>query len=112
MISFELKEDFAEFIKKHVKDGKVLFTTCTGALAIASTGVLDGKRATVNHDLLEMAKVIVPAVNWEKKQWVVDGNLWTAGGACAGMGKLRHASFIIYWKDIRREQDLLTRDGG
>lgn len=102
MTSFQLKEDFAEFVKKHVEDGKVLFTTCTGALAVASTGVLDGKRATVNHDVLEAAKMAVPAVKWERKQWVVDGNLWTAGGACAGMDMMANWVMENYGMDIAR----------
>jgi transcriptional regulator GlxA family with amidase domain len=83
--NYKLSPRFAEFIRKHVEDGKVLFTTCTGAVTVAASGVLDGKNATVNHGFLDYAKQFAPNVNWVKKQWVVDGNIWTAGGACAGM---------------------------
>lgn len=85
MTTFELKPEFAEFVKKHVENGKGLFTTCTGAFALSGSGVFDGRRATTNHMALEMAKKARPQVNWIEEQWVEDGNIWTAGGACAGM---------------------------
>lgn len=46
---------------------------------------MDGKKATTNHVCLDVAKAQFPKVSWEKDQWVVDGNIWSAGGACAGM---------------------------
>jgi len=89
--TFKLDERFATFVKKHVAEGKGLFTTCSGAWAIASTGVLDGKNATVNHEMIGLAEQMYPNVKWTKeKNWVVDGEgkIWTAGGACAGMDML------------------------
>lgn len=35
---------YADFIRRHVAKGKLLWTTCTGAYVAASAGVLDGKR--------------------------------------------------------------------
>lgn len=90
MTSFTLSPEFSEFVKKHVESGKGLFTTCTGAFAIASSGVLDGKRATTNHEALEMARKAYPDVKWVTERWVQEGNLWTAGGACAGMDMMGH----------------------
>jgi transcriptional regulator GlxA family with amidase domain len=88
--TFQLSTRFAKFLQAHVKAGKGLFTNCTGALAIAPSGVLDGKRATTNHGVLQMAKQLSPNVNWVEEQWVEDGNIWTAGGACAGMDMMAH----------------------
>lgn len=31
-----------------------------------------------------------PEVKWEKEQWVVDGDIWTAGGAFAGADMMGH----------------------
>ncbi|KAH6715717.1 DJ-1/PfpI family protein-like protein [Leptodontidium sp. 2 PMI_412] len=89
-MTFKLDERFAEFLRKHVAAGKGIFTTCTGALAISSSGVLDGRKATTNHMALELAKQMRPQVNWVKDQWVEDGQFWTAGGACAGMDMFAH----------------------
>jgi transcriptional regulator GlxA family with amidase domain len=93
---------FAEFLREHVKAGKGLFTTCTGGLAIAPSGVLDGKTATTNHGVLQLAKKISPNVNWVEKQWVEDGNIWTAGGACAGMDMIAHWVIKNYGLDLAK----------
>jgi len=92
-LTFHLSDRFAEFLRAHVKAGGGVFATCTGAWAISSSGILDGKRATTNHEFLEIAKQSVPTVKWEREQWVVDGQFWTAGGACAGMDMM--ASWVI-----------------
>lgn len=65
---YKLSPRFSEFIRKHVEAGKGLFTTCTGAFSVAESGVLDGKKATVNHVFLDGAKKLAPNVNWVKEQ--------------------------------------------
>lgn len=47
--NFTLHPKHADFIRKHVKQGKLLFTSCTSASVVASTGVLDGKTAKANN---------------------------------------------------------------
>jgi transcriptional regulator GlxA family with amidase domain len=101
--AFELDPLFAELIRKHVAAGKVLFTNCTGACVAAAAGVLDGKKATVNHMLFGWVKEKYPKVNWTmEKKWIVDGNIWTAGGALAGMDMVAH------WIKERHPQDAFT----
>lgn len=64
----------------------MLFTTYTGSAVFASTGLLDGKNATINHAVYKWAKENYPAVNWTKGEtWVVDENIWTGAGAVAGI---------------------------
>ncbi|KAF5635977.1 dj-1 family [Fusarium sp. NRRL 52700] len=88
---FELHPKYAEFIQKHVAAGKLLFTTCTGASVAAAAGVLDGKNATVNHSTIKLLRLKFPNVKWtDEKKWIVDGNIWTAGGAVAGMDMFAH----------------------
>ena len=100
--AFHLSDRFAEFLRAHVKAGKGIFTTCTGGLAIAPSGVLDGKNATTNHGALDMAKTMSPNVKWTQKQWVIDGNIWTAGGACAGMDMMANWVIQNYGMDVAR----------
>jgi transcriptional regulator GlxA family with amidase domain len=100
--TFQLSPRFAEFLRAHVKAGKGLFTNCTGALAIAPSGVLDGKNATTNHGALPIAKQLSPNVKWLEKQWVEDGNIWTAGGACAGMDMIAHWVIKNYGLDLAK----------
>ena len=83
---FQFPQAYIDFIKKHNAAGKTIFTTCTGASALATTGLLDGKNATVNHFCLDWVAKEYPKVRWTKDaQWVVDGNIWTSGGGVAGM---------------------------
>ncbi|KAM3078273.1 hypothetical protein ACMFMG_002432 [Clarireedia jacksonii] len=99
--SWHLPDSFKQFIRKHVDAGKLIFTTCTGALSVSEAGILDGKIATVNHAMIEFAKQINPKVKWTKeKQWIVDGNIWTAGGACAGMDMMAHWVMENYAPDL------------
>ena len=73
-----------KFLKEAFPKTKVVMTTCVGSLWLASSGVIDGMKATTNREALEMAKQWHPNVEWLDQRWVVDGKLWTAGGAQAG----------------------------
>lgn len=91
ILAFEFPDKFAAFIRRHVASGKLLFTTCTGAGAVAATGALDGKTATVNNIEYEWCVKQYPKVKWTKeKKWIEDGNVWTASGALAGMDMISH----------------------
>ena len=101
---FELSPRYADFIRRHVASGKTVFTTCTGAGVLASTGVLDGKNATINNLEYEWVAKRYPKVKWTKeKKWVVDGNIWTGGGAVAGM------DMFAYWFKEEFGMDMLVQ---
>lgn len=100
--TFRLSDRFAQFLRAHSKAGKGVFTTCTGALAISPSSVLDGKNATTNHGALEIATKMNPKVKWTQKQWVIDGNFWTAGGACAGMDMMANWVIQNYGMEIAK----------
>ena len=69
---------------------------------MAASGVLDGKNATVNHMMLGGARQTFPKVNWVERQWVVDGEVRTAGGACAGMDMVADWVIANYGMEIAR----------
>ncbi|CAM1508675.1 Fc.00g055230.m01.CDS01 [Cosmosporella sp. VM-42] len=99
--TFELDPKFANFIRRHVADGKLLFTNCTGSFVAATAGVLDGKAATINNVEYDWVVKRFPKVHWTKEtKWVVDGNIWTASGAVAGMDMISH------WLQERFGQDV------
>lgn len=81
------------FMKEAWLRTRVWMTTCTGSVWLASTGLLDGRKATTNREGLAIAKKLCPDVDWQDQRWVVEekpfegegkGELWTAGGAGAG----------------------------
>lgn len=99
--NFELHPKHADLIQRHVAAGKILFTNCTGASLVASTGVLDGKKATVNNVEYEWVKKRWPKVNWTReKKWIIDGNIWTGSGAIAGTDMVAHWLKENYGLDV------------
>src|SRR5450432_4106951 len=61
------------FIKEAFEKTKVILTTCTSSMWLASSGALNRKKATTNRVLLEMARKMYPEVEWVDQHWVVDG---------------------------------------
>ena len=100
---YRLPPSFVQFVQTRAKEVKILFTTCTGGMVVAQTGILDGKNATTNHEAIPIAQKMYPQVKWTKeKQWVIDGNFWTAGGACAGMDMMAHWVLTNYGKEVAK----------
>ncbi|KAM7194646.1 Class I glutamine amidotransferase-like protein [Naviculisporaceae sp. PSN 640] len=84
-----------KFMKEAWGRTKVILTTCTGSLWLASTGLLEGKRVTTNREFLGAARGLYPGIKWEERRWVVEekpynggdgkGELWTSGAAGHGL---------------------------
>lgn len=73
-------EPFLEAIREFDRQGKVIATVCVAALAVAKSGVLEGRKATTYNiggwrqkQLAEMGAVVVP-----DSRIVVDGNIITS----------------------------------
>ncbi|KAH8802468.1 class I glutamine amidotransferase-like protein [Xylogone sp. PMI_703] len=99
--NFKLHPKHAEFIRKHVAAGKMIWTVCTGAGVLASTGILDGRRATVNNVEYDWVRKRWPKVNWTlEKKWIIDGNIWTGSGAYAGTDMAAHWLKENYGLDV------------
>jgi transcriptional regulator GlxA family with amidase domain len=94
-----VKEESLQFLREASKQTKVILTTCTGAMWLARSGVLDGKKATTNRMLLELARQMMPNVEWQDQRWVIDdgcfdgAQVWTAGGA--GCGKILRGDVLV-----------------
>ena len=106
-----------EFLKKQASGAKYVLTVCSGAWILASTGFLNGKKATTNKSLyrrivvcLNLEGIITDwrtltsmislkaatdkSIQWvPKARWVVDGKTWTSSGVTAGV---YHTSIPAY----------------
>ncbi|OIW27624.1 class I glutamine amidotransferase-like protein [Coniochaeta ligniaria NRRL 30616] len=87
-------EAAAKFIREAWPKTRVWLTTCFGSIWLADAGVMAGVRATTNRKILPTARKVAPQVQWLEQRWVVEdkpydgegkGELWTAGGAGAGI---------------------------
>lgn len=79
-------EESLRYLREAFPKTETVLTTCVGALWLAASGVLAGKKATTNRGALGMAKQMHPETEWLDQRWVVEdgGKLWTSGGAGAG----------------------------
>lgn len=58
---------------------------CGGAMLLAETGLLDGRRATTHWRLLETMQTRYPLVKVESGPlYIQDGPIWTSGGVSSG----------------------------
>lgn len=65
---------------------RLLASVCTGSALLASTGLLEGYRATSNKAAFEWARTFGQTVAWQREaRWVEDRDRWTSSGVAAGM---------------------------
>jgi transcriptional regulator GlxA family with amidase domain len=75
----------ADWVRRAAPTARRIVSVCAGALILARTGLLDGRRATTHWRLLETLQSRFPAVKVAKGPiYVQDGPMWTAAGASSG----------------------------
>ena len=61
-------------------------SVCTGAMLLAATGILDGRKATTHWSMCEELARAHPAVDVHHDRiYVRDGHVWSSAGVTAGM---------------------------
>lgn len=75
-----------EWLKKCYREGADLASVCTGAFALAATGLLDGKSATTHWGVAQAFKTEFPKVNLRTDLMVTDeGRIFCGGGMTADL---------------------------
>jgi transcriptional regulator GlxA family with amidase domain len=71
--------------------GLRLLTVCAGALLAADAGLLDGRRCTTHHELLDELQRLAPGSQvLANRVFVEDGPLWSSAGITAGIDLVLH----------------------
>lgn len=79
-------EAVSDWLVKTSVNAELVMTVCTGSVLLATTGVLDGHRATTNKQDFIQTIPLGPKVDWVKKaRWVEDGKFFTSSGVSAGI---------------------------
>ncbi|MDR3529406.1 MAG: GlxA family transcriptional regulator [Rhodopila sp.] len=75
-----------DWVTRRAASARRITSVCTGAFLLASTGLLDGHRATTHWSRCAELAAAFPAVRVEKDPiYVNDGNVWTSAGVTAGI---------------------------
>ena len=70
-----------DFLRERSRSAEYTMSVCSGSAILARAGVLDGRRATSNKQLFQLATMQSDKVQWvEEARWVVDGPFVTASG--------------------------------
>ncbi|MGJ7514952.1 GlxA family transcriptional regulator [Pseudomonas baetica] len=73
-----------EFLRHASQSTRRLGSICTGAIALAEAGLLDGRRATTHWCHAQSLQQAYPKVKVaEDRIFINDGNIWTAAGMSA-----------------------------
>lgn len=82
----EENEETRPLLKKAQEQGTVIAATCGAAYLLASSGLLDERRATISWWLKKEVSELFPKVKWETTKILVrDGNIYTSGGGFSGL---------------------------
>lgn len=94
----------SDWLVKTSANAELVMTVCTGSILLATTGVLDGHKATTNKlDFIETTP-LGPKVDWVKKaRWVEDGKFFTSSGVSAGMDMALAAIAHLYGIEVARK---------
>ena len=76
-------EAVQSYLRSAAPRAEVVSSVCTGALVLAATGLLEGRRATTHWAYArELDKL---GAHYVRERWVEDGKFITAGGVSAGI---------------------------
>lgn len=79
-------EGESAFIRQSLSTSRRVAAICTGAIMLADTGVLDGRRATTHWCIARELQARYPKVRMEEDRiFIVDGSVWTSAGMTAGV---------------------------
>lgn len=78
-------ERLLQFLRERSVDAEYTMSVCSGSAILARAGLLDGRRATSNKQLFQLATQQSDKVDWvEQARWVEDGTFVTSSGVSAG----------------------------
>ena len=81
-----LEPALVAWIKAHAAQARRVCSVCTGAFALAATGLLDGHRATTHWQWAERLQAMFPALKVDADPiFIREGKFWTSAGVTAGM---------------------------
>lgn len=100
-----------DWLKAQAAKGAVLVSICDGAMVLAGTGLLNGRKATGHFYSLSMRRDDFPDVHWQTNvRFIKDGNFVTTSGVSASLPASLYIVELIAGRDkalgVAREHGL------
>jgi transcriptional regulator GlxA family with amidase domain len=77
---------YQDWVRRAASQVRRLCSVCSGAMLLAATGLLDGKRATTHWMDAQTLRDCYPQVRvQENRIYIEDGGIYTSGGITAGV---------------------------
>ena len=91
VLSLPANKALIEWLRRHGSHGRRLACVCSGALLAAAAGLLDGRRCTTHHSLLDALRRLTPTAEvLDSRVFVEDGEVYTSAGITAGIDLALH----------------------
>ena len=99
----EMKDpETLEFVKRNASSCELVLSVCTGALVLAATGLLNGKRATTHWAAIDELKAF-PQVTIDRLRYVRDGKVVTSAGVSAGIDMALYVTRELFGTSVAED---------
>jgi transcriptional regulator GlxA family with amidase domain len=93
-----------DWIRRSAPRAELLLSVCTGALLLASAGLLDGLEATTHHGALDLLRETAPGARVrEGVRFVDNGRVVLSAGISAGIDMSLHVVERLLGEDLAEE---------
>jgi len=93
-----------DYLANVAATAETVMSVCTGALLLASAGLLDGRRATTHWAYMDVLELL--GATTVRARWVEDGKFLTTAGVSAGIDGGLHLAARLVGEDVARIMQL------
>jgi transcriptional regulator GlxA family with amidase domain len=91
-----------DFVRRAYRTCELVTSVCTGALVLASAGLLDGRRATTHWGNLEELRKF-KLVRVDHKRYIKQGKVITSAGVSSGINMALYVVGLLYGAKLKTQ---------